>query len=120
MEVWSEETGPVDFEELASNGCKSFNKAQGCVVIGSPDIKRGDRICVFIGDGPHFILHTVKAGEEDDGEGQRKGQEAAEEDLDDRDKTFQLVGDAYLHGLMSIGKAFTTHGRGRERYFKLV
>ena len=57
------------------------------------------------------VIEAALVAEEQDEEQKR---------LSDQEERFQLQGDAYVHGLMRVGEAFRAHGRGPERYFKLV
>jgi hypothetical protein len=42
------------------------------------------------------------------------------EELDGDDETFTVVGDVFVYGLVTNGKAYTAQGRGLKRYFRLV
>jgi hypothetical protein len=55
---------------------KPFRSKMGYVGLGPPDIRKGDVVCVFLGsDLPHILRKLDQSG-------------------------YQLVGEAYVHGIM--------------------
>ena len=89
----------------ASYGRRFFNTHHGRVSIGPADVRNGDKICVFMGKGALFVLRDTDttAGNGDRGPPAMERARTTEE-LDGDDEAFKLVGDAYVHGLLTVGK----------------
>lgn len=74
-----------------------FNTRGGRVGLGPSGIRTGDIVCVFYSGGPLFVLRPVLGST----------------------TTYQLVGDAYVQGLMDL-KSIPEDARGQDETFILV
>ena len=93
-----------------------FATRHGRIGLGPPDVKTGDQICAIIGAEALFALRSADYNSwhvEVERRSTLVAPPAAAE------KTFRLVGDAYVHGLM-FGEAFAAEGRGPTRKLVLV
>jgi hypothetical protein len=77
-----------------------FRTEKGRVGIGSPKCCAGDTLAVIYGAGPVFVLR------------ERQGSDGEEQ-------AFQLVGDAFVHGLMNIYDV-KDDDAGQTRMFKII
>jgi hypothetical protein len=77
-----------------------FSTTGGRIGVGPSDVARGDVVCVFYSGGPVYIIRFRESTEE--------GSEA------------EIIGDAYVHGLMKEGEAFNSLDRGPDEEFILV
>lgn len=75
---------------------KFFNTHGGRVGLGPSRIRTGDIVCVFYSGGPLFVLRPVLGS-----------------------TTYQLVGDAFVEGLMDL-KSMPEDARGQDETFILV
>jgi hypothetical protein len=82
------------------NGRAFFSTSGGIIGLGPPDVMKGDVVCVFYSGGPLFIIRFKDKKEEG-------------EDAD-------LIGEAYVHGLVRKGQAFESSDRGPDEDFILV
>ena len=94
--VWTE--AGIRYAQVMDDACQGrsyFSTKGGRIGIGPKGLECNDAICVFYGGGPVFILR-----------------------FDQGKETAQLIGEAYVHGLMS-GEALTMEGRGEDENFIL-
>ncbi|KAE9382070.1 HET-domain-containing protein [Stipitochalara longipes BDJ] len=77
-----------------------FTTSGGRIGLGPLDVKKGDVVCVFYSGNPLFIIRFKKSGAE--------GEDA------------ELIGEAYVHGLMREGQASDISDRGVDEEFILV
>jgi len=80
-------------QQSACQGRRFFSTRGGRVGLGPAQLKAGDIICVFYSGGPLYALRFKHA-----------------------DKVAELIGEAYVHGLMNK-EAFTAKGRGEDQTF---
>lgn len=80
-------------QQSACQGRRFFSTRGGRVGLGPAQLKAGDTICVFYSGGPLYALRFKHA-----------------------DKVAELIGEAYVHGLMNK-EAFTAKGRGEDQTF---
>jgi hypothetical protein len=77
-----------------------FSTSKGRIGLGPPDIVKGDVVCVFYSGAPLYVIRfRDRSGE---------GEEA------------ELMGDAYVHGLMRKGQAFNSPDREADETFVLI
>ena len=96
-----------------AHGRRFFNTAGGRVGPGPPDMEAGDQIVVFKGAKVLFVLRRIDRSSKND------LPRLQVTDLGEEDDKFELIGDAYVHGLMQ-GEAFTAEDRGPDTAFVLV
>jgi hypothetical protein len=99
----SEVEAVSDFHTAASNVCFGrafFSTSGGRIGLGPPDVMKGNVVCIFYSGGPVYIIRFKDRKEE--------GEEA------------ELIGEAYVHGLMRQGQAFGSPDRGPGEDFILV
>lgn len=96
-----------------------FATQNGRIGLGPPGLKVGDRICAFVGAETLFAVRETDpgSGPADIERRSRLVEPPAPAQADQ--KTFRLVGDAYVHGLM-FGEAFAAEGRGPTRQLVLA
>jgi hypothetical protein len=98
----SEVEAADDFHAAASDVCYGrafFSTAGGRIGMGPSDVMKGD-VCVFYSGGP---LYTIRF-----------------KDLEGDGEEAELIGEAYVHGLMRQGQAFESPDRGPDENFILV
>jgi hypothetical protein len=86
--------------EAVRKGRAFFSTSKGRVGLGPADVVRGDIVCVFYSGAPLYVIRF----KDRDGEGEEA----------------ELVGDAYVHGLMRKGQAFNSPDREADETFVLV
>lgn len=96
------ETRPFYYEGFQAVVCNSrgrryFSTENGRLGVGPPEIKQGDRVCIFYGMGPVFILRPVKS----------------------EFKEWYFVGDAFVHELMELDE-IRQDGRGTDEVFTII
>jgi len=84
----------------ACRGRAFFSTSGGRIGLGPPDVKKGDIVCVFYPGDPLFIIRFKEMGAEGD--------------------DAELIGEAYVHGLMGKDQAFESTDRGKDEEFVLV
>jgi hypothetical protein len=77
-----------------------FSTAGGRIGMGPSDVMKGGVVCVFYSGGPLYIIRF--------------------KDLKDDGEEAELIGEAYVHGLMRQGQAFESPDRGPDENFILV
>jgi hypothetical protein len=105
----------VEFHEcvnINTFGRRFFNTVDGRVGLGPPDMQTGDQVVVFNGADELYVLRKI------DRVNQNSFPRLRDVDLGE-DNKFELVGDAWVHGLMQ-GEAFTAEDRGPDTNFVLV
>jgi hypothetical protein len=73
-----------------------FNTEGGRVGVGPSRVQPGDRICAFYSAGPLFIVRFDETGQR-----------------------CQLIGDAYVHGLMDL-RIMPSEARGKDEIFTII
>jgi hypothetical protein len=99
----SEVEAADNFHAAASNVCCGrafFSTAGGRIGMGPSDVMKGDVVCVFYSGGPLYIIRF--------------------KDLKNVGEEAELIGEAYVHGLMRQGQAFESPDRGPDENFILV
>jgi hypothetical protein len=95
--AWGEYNGSF---RVICKGRAFFSTSKGRIGLGLPDIVKGDVVCVFYSGTPLYVIRfRDRSGE---------GEEA------------ELMGDAYVHGLMRKGQAFNSPDREADEKFVLV
>ncbi len=93
----------IAYQESLMDVCERrafFSTSKGRIGLGPADILKGDVVCVFYFGSPLYVIRFK------DGNGE--GEEA------------ELMGDAYVHGLMRKGQAFNSPGREADETFVLI
>ena len=103
---------PPSFFSLTSNsrGRKFFNTIHGRIGIGPLDMRTDDTICVIRRARSLLVLRAVP---------QVNNDPCYEAQLGKYQEQFELVGDAFIYGLMK-GEAFEATSRGADRNFTIV
>lgn len=100
----------------ACDNRKVFATQQGRIGLGPPDLKIGDRICTITGAEALFAIRGADGDSWHVDVERRSTLVAAPAPVQ---KSFRLVGDAYVYGLM-FGEAFAAAGRGPTRQLVLI
>lgn len=98
---------------LAAYGRKAFNTEGGRVGIGPPEMEIGDKVCIFEGADVVHILRAVRSHKSSLADENGHTRATA------REEQFNLIGDAYVYGLMG-GEGWAAKGRGPDQKFNLV
>jgi hypothetical protein len=92
-----------EYYDALMNACKGrafFSTSKGRIGLGPADVVKGDVVCVFYSGAPLYVIRFKdRNGEGDEAE---------------------LVGDAYVHGLMRKGQAFNSPDREADERFVLI
>jgi hypothetical protein len=93
----------IEYYESFSIICEGrafFSTSKGRIGLGPSDVAKGDVVCVFYSGDPLYVIRF----KDRDGEGEEA----------------ELVGEAYVHGLMRKGQAFNSPDREADEIFVLV